>query len=197
MKRQFDVLVSFLALLALSPLMLVIACWVLLDSRGEVFYSQLRVGRGNKDFRMYKFRTMRSGSDRAGLLTVGGRDPRVTTAGYYLRRFKLDELPQLINILMGDMSLVGPRPEVRKYVNLYSPEQMAVLKARPGLTDYASLEYFNENTLLEQSPDPEKVYIEEIMPAKLALNLKYINERSMVVDMGIIFKTVARIFSRS
>ncbi len=177
--------------------MLVIACWVLLDSRGEVFYSQLRVGRGNKDFRMYKFRTMRSGSDRAGLLTVGGRDPRVTTAGYYLRRFKLDELPQLINILMGDMSLVGPRPEVRKYVNLYSPEQMAVLKARPGLTDYASLEYFNENTLLEQSPDPEKVYIEEIMPAKLALNLKYINERSMVVDMGIIFKTVARIFSRS
>jgi len=197
MKRLFDVLVSFLALLALSPLMLVIACWVLLDSRGEVFYSQLRVGRGNKDFRMYKFRTMRSGSDRAGLLTVGGRDPRVTTAGYYLRRFKLDELPQLINILMGDMSLVGPRPEVRKYVNLYSPEQMAVLKARPGLTDYASLEYFNENTLLEQSPDPEKVYIEEIMPAKLALNLKYINERSMVVDMGIIFKTVARIFSRS
>ena len=197
MKRLFDLLVSFLALLALSPIMLVIACWVLLDSRGGVLYSQLRVGRGNKDFRMFKFRTMRSGADKAGLLTVGGRDPRVTAAGYYLRRFKLDELPQLINILLGDMSLVGPRPEVRKYVDMYSPEQMAVLKARPGLTDYASLEYFDENMLLEQSPDPEKTYIEQIMPAKLALNLKYIRERSIMVDLGIIFKTVARIFSRS
>ena len=195
MKRLFDILLSLIFLALLWPVFLLFAIWIAFDSKGGIFYSQFRVGRHNKDFRMFKFRTMRTGADAAGLLTVGGRDPRVTRAGYYLRKVKLDELPQLINILKGEMSFVGPRPEVRKYVDLYTKEQMEVLQVRPGLTDYASLEYFEENKLLENSDDPEKTYIEEIMPAKLSLNMKYIRERSLFVDFGIIFKTIARIFA--
>lgn len=194
MKRLFDVLLSLFFLALLWPVFLAFAVWISLDSRGGIFYTQQRVGRYNRNFLMFKFRTMRSGADAAGLLTVGGRDPRVTRAGYYLRKVKLDELPQLVNILKGDMSFVGPRPEVRKYVDLYTKEQLAVLQVRPGLTDYASLEYFEENNLLEESGDPEKTYIEEIMPAKLALNMKYIRKQSLPVDIRIICRTIVRIF---
>lgn len=136
---------------------------------------------------------MKPDSDKKGLLTVGGRDPRVTGIGYFLRKYKLDELPQLINVLVGEMSLVGPRPEVRKYVDMYSPEQLRVLDVQPGITDYASIEYSNENELLAKSSDPEKTYIEEIMPAKLKLNMKYIEEKSLGTDLKIIFRTIGKI----
>lgn len=195
MKRLFDILSSLFFMVILSPVFIFIAIWVLLDSRGGIFYGQVRVGRNNKDFKMYKFRTMRPGSDAKGLLTVGERDPRVTNAGHWLRKTKLDELPQLINILVGDMSVVGPRPEVRKYVDLYTVEQIKVLDVRPGLTDYASLEYINESEILGNSPDPEKTYIETIMPAKLELNLLYITEQSFGGDLKIIFKTIGKIFT--
>lgn len=195
LKRLFDIICSFTGLLLLSPLFLVIAAWILLDSRGGVFYRQVRVGQYGRDFRLFKFRSMRPGSDKKGLLTVGGRDNRITRSGYFLRRYKLDELPQLINVLTGDMSLVGPRPEVRKYVDLYTEEQKKVLQARPGITDYASIEYARENDLLAQSSDPEKTYIEEIMPAKLLLNMKYIHEQGLGTDLKIIFKTFGKILS--
>lgn len=195
LKRLFDITCSFIGLLLLSPLFIVIAAWILIDSRGGVFYRQVRVGQYGRDFRLFKFRSMRPGSDKKGLLTVGGRDNRITRSGYFLRRYKLDELPQLINVLTGDMSLVGPRPEVRKYVDLYTEEQKKVLQARPGITDYASIEYARENDLLAQSNDPEKTYIEEIMPAKLLLNMKYINEQGLGTDLKIIFKTFGKILS--
>ena len=195
MKRLFDLILAILSLVILLPVFIVISLWVLLDSKGGIFYLQSRVGWRNKDFLMYKFRSMRPGADAEGLLTIGGKDPRVSRAGFYLRKTKLDELPQLLNIIKGEMSFVGPRPEVRKYVELYTEEQLLVLSIRPGLTDYASLEYFEESTLLAKSDEPEKVYIEEIMPAKLALNLRYIKERSLLLDIRIIFMTIARIFS--
>ena len=193
-KRLFDILLSLLVLLILLPLFVIIAIWILLDSPGGVFYRQIRVGRHNKDFSMFKFRTMRPGSDSGGLLTVGGSDPRITRAGKFLRRAKLDEFPQLLNILAGQMSIVGPRPEVRKYVDLYNKEQMKVLNVRPGLTDYASLQYIQEDEILAASDDPEKTYIEELMPHKLELNLQYIRERSLAKDIGIICNTLRGIF---
>jgi len=194
MKRLFDIISSFIFLLLLSPLLIIFSIWIIIDSKGGIFYGQSRVGRNNKDFKMFKFRTMRPGSDAKGLLTVGDRDPRVTNAGHLLRKTKLDELPQLINILKGDMSVVGPRPEVRKYVELYNAEQMQVLNVRPGLTDYASLEYINESEILGKSSDPDRTYIETIMPAKLELNLRYINERSFGGDLKIILNTISKIF---
>ena len=193
-KRLFDIIISFLALVILLPVLIIISIWVLLDSKGGIFYRQSRVGKNNRDFTLLKFRTMHPGADTKGLLTVGERDPRITGAGYSLRRTKLDELPQLINILAGDMSLVGPRPEVRKYVDLYTDEQLKVLDIRPGLTDNASLAYIDESEILAKSEDPEKTYIETILPAKLELNLQYIRERSMGKDIGIIFRTISRIF---
>jgi len=195
MKRLFDLLLSISFLLILSPAFIFISLWILLDSSGGVFYSQLRVGRKNRDFKMFKFRSMQPESDSKGLLTVGGQDPRVTRAGFYLRKTKMDELPQLLNILKGEMSFVGPRPEVRNYVEYYSEEQMNVLNVRPGLTDYASLQYFEENKLLEHSADPEKTYISQIMPAKLALNLRYIKDQSLLLDIRIILRTIGKIFS--
>lgn len=194
MKRLFDIITSFIFLLLLSPLLIIFSIWIIIDSKGGIFFGQSRVGRDNKNFKMFKFRTMRPGSDAKGLLTVGDRDPRVTNAGHILRKTKLDELPQLINILKGDMSVVGPRPEVRKYVDLYNAEQMQVLNVRPGLTDYASLEYINESEILGKSSDPDKTYIESIMPAKLALNIRYIQEQSLGTDLKIIFKTISKIF---
>lgn len=193
-KRLFDISISFLALVILLPVLIIISIWVLLDSKGGVFYRQSRVGKNNHDFTLLKFRTMHPGADTRGLLTVGERDPRITGAGYSLRRTKLDELPQLINILAGDMSLVGPRPEVRKYVDLYTDEQLKVLDIRPGLTDNASLAYIDESEILAKSEDPEKTYIETILPAKLELNLQYIHEQSMGKDIGIIFRTISGIF---
>lgn len=158
-----------------------------------LFYLQTRVGKNGKNFKLFKFRTMHLNADKKGLLTVGGRDPRVTAIGYYLRKYKIDELPQLLNVLAGTMSLVGPRPEVQKYVDLYSKEQQNVLLVKPGITDYASLQYINENELLAQSLNPEQTYITEIMPAKLALNAKYIKQQGILVDFKIIFNTILKI----
>lgn len=158
-----------------------------------LFYFQTRVGKNNKDFTLFKFRTMHLDSDKKGLLTIGGRDPRVTKIGYYLRKYKLDELPQLFNVLFGSMSLVGPRPEVRKYVDLYTLEQQQVLSVKPGITDFASLEYFNENEVLSKSSNPEETYIKEVMPHKLLLNMKYINQQGFFVDLKIIFNTLLKI----
>ena len=189
MKRVFDIIASGLGLLILSPLFLVIAVWVKLDSPGPVFYKQVRVGRNNKDFYLYKFRSMRVGSDKKGLITVGGRDPRVTRSGYYIRKYKLDEFPQLINVFKGDMSLVGPRPEVRKYVDLYTPEQMHVLEVRPGVTDLASIRYRNENELLAKASDPEQYYRDIVMQDKLRINLEYVRNHSFFCDIALIFKT--------
>ena len=188
MKRIFDVVASGLGLLVLSPFFLLLAVWIKLDSAGPVFYRQVRVGRYNRNFRLFKFRSMRVGSDKKGLITVGGRDPRVTRSGYFIRKYKLDELPQLINVLLGDMSLVGPRPEVRKYVEMYTSEQLHVLDVRPGITDMASIRYRNENELLAEAEDPEAYYIREIMPDKLKINLEYVDKHSFWFDMNLIFK---------
>ena len=195
LKRLFDIFFSLLGVILLTPLFLIIAILILVDSRGGVFYKQLRVGYNNSDFKLFKFRTMAIGSDKKGLITVGSRDSRVTPIGYYLRKYKIDELPQLINVLIGDMSLVGPRPEVRKYVSMYTPDQLKDLSVKPGITDYASLEYSNENELLGNSENPEEMYIKEIMPAKLALNLKYIKEKNVLMDFSLILKTLFKIIS--
>ena len=189
MKRLFDIIASGLGLVALSPLFLFIAIWIKLDSKGPVFYRQVRVGRHNKDFRIFKFRSMKIGSDKGSLVTIGGRDPRVTRSGYFIRKFKIDELPQLINVFIGDMSLVGPRPEVRHYVNYWTSEQMRVLDVRPGITDPASIRFRNENELLEKADDPEKYYIEVIMQEKIKLYLEYAENSSFWYDIMLIFKT--------
>lgn len=194
MKRVFDILSSGLALILLMPVFILIALLVKLDSKGPLIFKQIRVGKGEVDFWVYKFRTMKPNSDHF-LITVGDRDPRITTIGYFLRKYKLDELPQLVNILKGDMSVVGPRPEVREYVDLYSEEQLQVFSVRPGLTDYASLKYVNEPELIAQSDNPEKLYIEEIMPAKLELSLRYIQERNFKTDLVLIVKTILKIIS--
>lgn len=189
MKRVFDIIASGLGLLILSPLFLVLAIWIKLDSAGPVFYRQVRVGRHNKDFRIFKFRSMRVGSDKGSLVTIGGRDPRITRSGYFIRKFKLDELPQLINVFIGDMSLVGPRPEVRHYVDYWTPEQMHVLDVRPGITDPASIKFRNENELLEKAEDPERYYIEVVMQEKIRLYLDYVEHHSFWGDIGLIFRT--------
>ena len=189
MKRLFDIIASGLGLVVLSPLFLVLAIWIKLDSKGPVFYRQVRVGYKNKDFRIFKFRSMRVGADKGSLVTIGGRDPRVTKSGYWIRKFKLDELPQLINVFIGDMSLVGPRPEVRHYVDYWKPEQMHVLDVRPGITDPASIKFRNENELMEKAEDPEKYYIEVIMQEKIKLYLEYVEKHSFLYDLGLIFKT--------
>lgn len=196
MKRIFDIVLSLFGLIILAPFFILVALLIVMDSRGGVFYRQVRVGKDGKDFYLFKFRSMRTDADKKGLLiTVGGRDSRITRMGYYIRKYKVDELPQLLNVFFGDMSLVGPRPEVRRYVDMYNAEQKMVLTVKPGITDYASIEYSNENELLGKATDPEKVYIEEIMPTKLKLNLKYIAEQGIVTDLKIIFKTLAKIVS--
>lgn len=192
-KRIFDIISAALVLIFCSPLFIVISIWIALDSRGGVFYKQVRVGKNQKEFGLLKFRSMRPNSDKSGQLTVGN-DNRVTKVGRFIRRYKLDELPQLINIIKGEMSVVGPRPEVPKYVRMYSPEQLNVLSVLPGLTDYASLAYLDEQKILGEADDPEKKYIEEVMPAKLQLNLDYIADRSLMVDFKLIFKTIFKIF---
>jgi len=194
MIRFFDILFSFLGLIILSPFFIIIALLIVCFSNGCVFYMQKRVGKQNKNFILLKFRTMNAGADEKGLLTIGMQDTRITKVGCFLRKYKLDELPQLWNVLKGDMSLVGPRPEVRKYVDLYNDKQKRVLEVRPGITDYASIEYFDENNILAQSDNPEKQYIEEIMPKKLQLNLRYIENRSLKEYFRILFLTVKSIF---
>lgn len=193
LKRVCDILLSGVGLLCLSPLLLSVAIWVKLDSAGPIFYRQVRVGRGGKDFRIFKFRSMYTESDKRGLITVGGHDPRVTRAGYYIRKLKLDELPQLINVFVGDMSFVGPRPEVRKYVDMYTPEQLHVLDVRPGITDAASIKYRNENELLAAQAEPERYYIEVIMLDKLRINLDYVHHHTLLGDLKLIFSTFVAI----
>lgn len=196
MKRLFDIVAGGLGLLILSPLFLVLAVWIRLDSEGPVFYRQTRVGRHNRDFRIFKFRSMKEGADKQGLITVGGHDPRITRSGYFIRRYKLDELPQLINVFLGDMSLVGPRPEVRKYVDMYTPEQMHVLDVRPGITSLASIRYRNENELLDKADDPDRFYIDVIMQDKLAIDLEYVRQASFWYDIKLIIRTFWEIVSK-
>ncbi|MGB4853037.1 MAG: sugar transferase [Ignavibacteria bacterium] len=195
MKRSFDIFFSFFGLIILSPLFLLIFVMVKTDSKGPVIYKQTRVGKNGKDFAVLKFRSMKQDSDSKGLLTVGGKDPRITKTGYFIRKYKLDELPQLINVLKGDMSFVGPRPEVRKYVLLYDEVQKKVLDVNPGITDVASIKYRNENEMLEGSDDPESFYIKEIMPVKLKMNLEYINDRSFFKDIKVILNTLKTVFT--
>ncbi len=193
-KRAFDVVFALVALVLLAPLMLLFGLAVALTSPGGALFRQVRVGRAGKEFRLLKFRSMRPGSEARGQLTIGGGDPRVTPVGRVLRKTKLDELPQLWNVLVGEMSVVGPRPEVPRYVALYTPAQREVLRVRPGITGMASLDYVDENELLARSSDPERTYVEEVMPAKLALDLRYVHERSMALDLRIIAATVRLIF---
>jgi lipopolysaccharide/colanic/teichoic acid biosynthesis glycosyltransferase len=192
-KRIFDLLSALIVIIVFSPLLILLSVWIAFDSKGGVFYKQERVGKNGKLFNLLKFRSMRPNADRAGQLTVGD-DNRVTKVGRFIRKYKLDELPQLFNIVKGEMSVVGPRPEVPKYVDMYSEEQKKVLLALPGLTDFASIEYLDEQKILGAADNPEKIYIEEVMPAKLELNLKYIKERNFWLDIGLIFKTIFSIF---
>jgi lipopolysaccharide/colanic/teichoic acid biosynthesis glycosyltransferase len=194
LKRSFDIVSSLIGIILLFPILLILWICIQLESSGGGFYRQIRVGKNGVDFLLWKFRTMQTGSDKKGLLTIGGRDSRVTRIGFYLRKYKLDELPQLINVFVGDMSIVGPRPEVRKYVKLYNSNQLKVLSVKPGITDYASIEYSNENELLAQSGNPEKTYIEEVLPAKLELNMKYIHTMNMKTDLQIILRTIKKIW---
>lgn len=193
MKRAFDIIASGLGLIVLSPLFAVLAVWIKADSKGPVFYRQVRVGRDNKDFRLFKFRSMRPDSDKLGLITIGCHDPRVTRSGYYIRKYKFDEFPQLINVFKGDMSLVGPRPEVRKYVELYTPEQMRVLSVRPGITSLASIRYRNENDILAASDNPDRCYIEQVMPDKIKIDLEYVDRATLWNDIKLIFSTFKEI----
>jgi len=195
LKRFFDLILSLMGLLITVPILFLITILIKISSSGPVFYKQVRVGKNNKDFEIFKFRTMHVNADKNGLLTIGGRDPRVTSIGYYLRKFKLDELPQLINVFIGDMSFVGPRPEVRQFVNLYSEIQKKVLNVKPGITDLASIEFRNENEILSKEEDPKQYYIDYIMPKKLEINLKYINQRNLLKDFVVIIKTIKVIFN--
>lgn len=197
MKRLFDIVTALIVLTIGFPFGLLIALCIFVDSRGKVIYKQSRVGRNNVDFQLYKFRTMCTEADKGSQITIGANDARITHIGAFLRKFKIDEFPQFLNILKGEMSVVGPRPEVRRYVEMYTPEQMRVLSVRPGLTDYASIRYVNENELLAKSENPEQTYIQEIMPDKLALNLQYIEEQSIWVDMKIMWQTLLAIVRKN
>ena len=193
MIRFFDILLSSIGLILLSPLLLLIYVLIRIESRGPGFYSQKRIGKDGVPFRLYKFRSMRIGSDKGHLITVGKRDSRITKMGYVIRKYKIDELPQLWNVLIGDMSLVGPRPEVERYVRLYTPEQKIVLSVKPGITDYASIAFSDENVLLGQAEDPEEMYINEIMPKKIEYNFHFINNRTLGEYFKIIFMTFGKI----
>jgi len=195
-KRFFDIVASFFGLLILLPFFIVTGLAVALDSKGPVFFLQQRIGKEGVPFFLFKFRTMRVGSDKGNAITVGDRDSRITRVGYYLRKFKIDELPQLINVLKGEMSFVGPRPEVKKFVDLYTPDQRKVLQVVPGMTDYASILFRNENELLDGKSDPVLYYIEHIMPKKLQLNFEYVEKNNIWIDLKIIFKTLIVIFKK-
>ena len=192
LKRIFDIILSLFGLIILLPFMIIIAILIKLDSKGPVFFKQVRVTKNGREFKIFKYRTMKIGSDKYSQITVG-KDNRITKIGSFLRKYKLDEIPQLINVLLGDMSLVGPRPEVPKYVALYTEGQKEILKVRAGITDYASIEFSDENDLLASEEDPEKAYIEKIMPKKIELNKKYLSEISMLTDIKIILLTIKKI----
>ena len=195
MIRFFDIIFSALGLIVLLPVFAAICLKIKIGSKGGCFFIQERIGKDGKPFGLYKFRTMRIGADSEGLLTVGEHDARITHVGYFLRKTKMDELPQLLNVLKGDMSLVGPRPEVRKYVELYTEEQRKVLRVRPGITDYASIEYANENELLSKAEDPDRTYIEEVMPDKIKLNMRYLEHYTVSEYFKIIFLTFKSLVS--
>lgn len=194
MIRFCDIFFSGVGLVLLSPLFLVLYVLIRIGSRGGGFYSQERIGKDGVPFRLYKFRSMRQDADKQGLITVGGRDPRITKVGYFIRKYKLDELPQLWNVFIGDMSLVGPRPEVEKYTRLYTEEQRKVLSVRPGITDWASIEYVDENRILGEADDPDKAYVEQIMPDKIRYNMIFINHQTVGEYFKIIFTTFFKIF---
>lgn len=177
--KCFDILFAVIGIIIFSPFLLIITILIKLTSKGPVFFKQTRVGKNNQDFKLFKFRTMKTDAEEKGQLTIGGRDNRITTVGYYLRKFKLDELPQFFNVLLGEMSFVGPRPEVRKYVNFYNDEQRKILEVLPGITDKASIEFRNENELLASANNPEQFYIEVIMPQKIKLNQQFIQNRNL------------------
>jgi lipopolysaccharide/colanic/teichoic acid biosynthesis glycosyltransferase len=191
--RFLDIIFSIIGLVFSLPVLALVSLWILLDSKGGILYKQVRVGKNNQDFHIIKFRTMRVDADKRGGLTIGSRDSRITRAGLFLRRYKLDELPQLFNVLRGEMSMVGPRPEIRKYVDLYSDEEKKVLQVRPGITDWASIEYIHENEILGNSADPEQTYIHEVMPAKLRLNQSFINDPSVARYFEILGKTIKKV----
>jgi lipopolysaccharide/colanic/teichoic acid biosynthesis glycosyltransferase len=193
LKRSFDIFFSVIGLILLSPVFLIMAIWIKCDSYGPVFYRQIRVGKNGRNFLLYKFRSMKVGADKKGLLTVGEKDPRITKSGKFIRKFKLDEFPQLINVLRGEMSIVGPRPEVPKYVALYNEEQRKVLSVRPGISDWSSIRFRNENELLAQAENSEDFYISEVMPEKLKMNLEYVRENNFWTDVKIIFITVKKL----
>jgi len=193
-KRLLDVFVSLTVLILFFPFGCIVSLLILIESRGGIFYTQQRVGKNGISFGLLKFRTMRPNSDSIGQLTVGMRDPRITKIGFMLRKYKIDEFPQFINVLKGQMSIIGPRPEVKKYVDLYTIEQQKVLSVKPGITDYASIEYFDENRILGESSNPEETYIREIMPAKILLNMKYIENPSYLHDFKIMWLTFNKIF---
>ena len=193
LKRVMDIVISGAALCVLWPVLLLIALAIVIDDPGPVFYRQVRVGRGGKEFRIFKFRTMVVDADKKGLQITVGRDSRITRMGALLRKTKLDELAQLLNVFLGQMSFVGPRPEVPRYVAMYTPYQRQVLLVRPGITDYASIAYRNENDLLAGAEDPERMYVEEIMLAKLELNMKYLRRVSPLEDIRLILATIAAV----
>jgi lipopolysaccharide/colanic/teichoic acid biosynthesis glycosyltransferase len=196
MIRFFDVVFSFVGLVVLLPFFVIIYLLIIIESKGGGFFTQQRVGKNGVDFNLIKFRSMRIGSDKKGLITVGEKDPRTTKMGMLIRKFKIDELPELFNVVKGDMSIVGPRPEVRRYVDLYNPEQLRVLSVRPGITDYASIEYAEENKILGSAVNPEKVYVEQIMPHKIALNMRYIQNQNLKEYFKVVFLTVFQIFKK-
>jgi lipopolysaccharide/colanic/teichoic acid biosynthesis glycosyltransferase len=193
-KRLLDVVASGIGLIILSPIFLFIAIIIKLDSKGNVFFKQIRVGKNGKEFEILKFRTMITNAEKKGMQITVGKDSRITNAGRILRKIKLDELPQLINVFIGEMSLVGPRPEVPKYVAIYTEEQRQVLLIRPGITDRASVFYRNESEILAKSDDPENTYINEIMPEKLRINLEYIKKVSPLTDIGLVIYTIFKVF---
>lgn len=194
MIRFFDLIFSIFILLLFLPIGIVIAILIRIESKGSVFYSQVRIGKDEKQFKLLKFRSMLVDADKQGNLTVGDKDSRITRVGYVIRKFKLDEFPQFINVLLGQMSVVGPRPEVLEFVALYTAQQRKVLLVRPGITDEASLQYFEENKLLAGSEDPKKTYIDVVMPSKIAINLAYIEKRTLLTDLTVVGKTILRIF---
>lgn len=193
LKRLLDIIGAATGIFLLLPLFVIIAVLIAADSKGSVFFKQKRVGLNMIDFHLLKFRTMYTNVTCSSLLTIGNRDNRITRVGYWLRKYKLDELPQLINVFRGDMSLVGPRPEVRKYVNLYDDQQRYVLSIKPGITDWASVQFFNESELLEKADDPENYYIQNIIPIKISQNLKYVMKHDIFTDLKIIWLTLSKI----
>ena len=193
MIRFFDIIFSIIGLVILSPLFIVLYLLIRIESKGGGFYSQERIGKNGKPFKLYKFRSMRIGSDKKGLITIGEKDNRITKTGFILRKYKLDELPQLWNVFIGDMSLVGPRPEVKKYTDLYTEEQKQVLQVRPGITDWASIKYVDENKILGESKDPDEAYVNLIMPNKIKLNMVYIQNQTLGEYFKIIFTTFKEI----